>query len=76
MAYLIGLGSCIAGMLAVLLWVAKLALSPREIYRKGPSTAFGPTMHCRHCDAVVTRRNLHEHGVNCAKRPHERGKPS
>ena len=68
MAYLVTLGLVILSFLALLVWVAKLVFSPREIYQ-GPSTAFGQVFYCRHCDAVVTRRNLHDHGVNCPRRP-------
>ena len=67
MAYLLVLGLIILSGVVLLLWVAKLALSPREIYSRG-RTAFGEVLCCRHCDAVVTRDNIHEHGVNCSRR--------
>ena len=67
MIYLVILGICIAATAVVFFYVAKRALSPREIYQDRRSSV--PLMRCRHCDAVVTRRDIHEHGVNCPKRP-------
>jgi hypothetical protein len=69
MKYLVVLGICIAAIAVVFICVAKRAFSPRDIYLDPHSPWFGPLMRCRHCDSVVTRRDMHEHGVNCAKRP-------
>jgi hypothetical protein len=66
--YLIVLGLVVLAGVAALWWVARLVFSPPEIYRKG-RTSFGDVMCCRHCDAVVTKDNIEEHGVNCPKRP-------
>ncbi len=68
MIYVIVLGLLVLAGVAALVWVARLVFSPREIYRKG-GTAFGDVMCCRHCNAVVTKDNIHDHGVNCPKRP-------
>ncbi len=68
MTYLIVLGLVVLAGIAALWWVARLVFSPREIYRKG-RTSFGDVMCCRHCDAVVTKDNIQEHGANCPKRP-------
>jgi hypothetical protein len=69
MKYLVVLGLCIAGIAVVFIYVAKRALSPRDIYLDPHSPWFGPLMRCRHCNSVVSRRNMHEHGVNCPNRP-------
>jgi hypothetical protein len=67
-AHLIVSAVLVLAGLAALIWVTRLVFSPRDIYRKG-RTAFGDVMCCRHCDAVVTKDNIQEHGVNCPKRP-------
>jgi len=69
MIYLVLLGICIAGMVVVLCYVARRAFTPQDIYLDPRSSCFAPLMRCRHCDAIVTRRNLREHGINCPKRP-------
>lgn len=71
MTYLIVLGLVVLAGIAALWWVGRLVFSPREIYRKG-RTSFGDVMCCRHCDAVVTKDNVQQHGVDCPKRPPSR----
>ena len=51
-----------------LVWLTRLVFVPREIHVKG-RTSFGQVWMCDHCGAVVTKRNVGEHGVHCAHRP-------
>jgi len=75
MLYMVVLALFIAAGVAVVWWVTRLVFTPKEIYTKKRSSAFGPIYCCLHCDTVITRGNRGEHGVNCAKRPADLSKP-
>ena len=68
----VGVGILVIAGVAVILWLGRKLLAPKEIYCKG-HTNLGRIMCCQHCDTVVTQRNAREHGVHCSQRPTPEG---
>jgi hypothetical protein len=68
MLLLIIIIACLAAAVILFLCLGKRALTPEDTYLDPHSPSFAPLMRCRHCEAVITSRNVKEHGVNCPKK--------